>query len=64
MFQEIRPFNYLNFGNRAFQTTADYLEQSGKLFCPKSQQGGGGSPVIRGFETVGNSTKFRWRKIK
>lgn len=32
-----------------FQTTAEMLSNSGKLFVQKSQQGGG-SPVIRGFE--------------
>lgn len=32
------------------QTTADLLEQSGKVFIQKSQQGGG-SPMIRGFAT-------------
>lgn len=33
-----------------FQTTADALSNSGALFVQKSQQGGG-SPVIRGFES-------------
>lgn len=33
-----------------FQTTADALGNSGALFIQKSQQGGG-SPVIRGFES-------------
>jgi hemoglobin/transferrin/lactoferrin receptor protein len=33
-----------------FQNTADMLSNSGKLFVQKSQQGGG-SPVIRGFES-------------
>lgn len=33
-----------------FQTTADALGNSGALFVQKSQQGGG-SPVIRGFES-------------
>ncbi len=33
-----------------FQTTADMLSNSGKLFVQKSQQGGG-SPVIRGLES-------------
>jgi hemoglobin/transferrin/lactoferrin receptor protein len=47
--QEITTIQFSEFGNKAFQTTADYLEQSGKLFVQKSQQGGG-SPVIRGFE--------------
>jgi len=32
------------------QTTADVLQKSGELFVQKSQQGGG-SPIIRGFET-------------
>jgi hemoglobin/transferrin/lactoferrin receptor protein len=38
----------IEFGN--FQTTAEMLSNSGKLFVQKSQQGGG-SPVIRGFES-------------
>jgi len=38
----------IEFGN--FQTTADALSNSGKLFVQKSQQGGG-SPVIRGLES-------------
>jgi len=32
------------------QTSADLLQQSGKVFVQKSQQGGG-SPMIRGFST-------------
>lgn len=32
------------------QTSADLLQQSGKIFVQKSQQGGG-SPMIRGFST-------------
>ena len=47
--QEISILSFTDFGNKAFQTTADYLEKSGKLFIQKSQQGGG-SPIIRGFE--------------
>ena len=38
----------IEFGN--FQTTAEMLSNSGKLFVQKSQQGGG-SPVIRGLES-------------
>lgn len=47
--QEISVLNLSLFGNKAYQTTADYIEKSGKLFIQKSQQGGG-SPIIRGFE--------------
>ena len=32
------------------QTTPDLLQSSGNIFVQKSQMGGG-SPVIRGFET-------------
>jgi hemoglobin/transferrin/lactoferrin receptor protein len=38
----------IEFGN--FQTTAEMLTNTGKLFVQKSQQGGG-SPVIRGLES-------------
>jgi hemoglobin/transferrin/lactoferrin receptor protein len=38
----------IRFQNR--QNTADLLEQSGNVFVQKSQQGGG-SPVLRGFES-------------
>ena len=38
----------IEFGN--FQTTAEMLSNTGKLFVQKSQQGGG-SPVIRGLES-------------
>ncbi|MFT7351043.1 MAG: hemoglobin/transferrin/lactoferrin receptor protein [Flavobacterium sp.] len=47
--QEISILHFPNFGSKPFQTTADYIEKSGKLFIQKSQQGGG-SPIIRGFE--------------
>lgn len=48
--QHIESINQkeIEFGN--FQTTAEMLANSGKLFVQKSQQGGG-SPVIRGFES-------------
>lgn len=48
--QHIESINQkeIEFGN--FQTTAEMLSNSGKLFVQKSQQGGG-SPVIRGFES-------------
>jgi hemoglobin/transferrin/lactoferrin receptor protein len=47
--QEISTIILSYFGNKPYQTTADYLEKSGKLFIQKSQQGGG-SAIIRGFE--------------
>ena len=42
------PKKEIEFGNP--QTTADLLNQSGKVFIQKSQLGGG-SPMIRGFST-------------
>lgn len=48
--QQIESFskNEIEFGN--FQTTADLFQNTGTLAVQKSQQGGG-SPVIRGFES-------------
>jgi len=39
--------NEIEFQN--YQTSADVLQNSGKLYVQKSQQGGG-SPIVRGFE--------------
>jgi hemoglobin/transferrin/lactoferrin receptor protein len=44
---EIIDQKTINFQNK--QTTADLLQESGKILVQKSQQGGG-SPVLRGFE--------------
>ena len=48
--QEIESLNQKQIEFQNSQSTADLLQNSGKLFVQKSQQGGG-SPVIRGFES-------------
>ena len=48
--QEIEAINQKQIEFQNSQSTADLLQNSGKLFVQKSQQGGG-SPVIRGFES-------------
>ena len=47
--QEIESLNQKQIEFQNSQSTADLLQNTGKLFVQKSQQGGG-SPVIRGFE--------------
>jgi outer membrane cobalamin receptor len=44
-------------------TTADLLQQSGKVLVQKSQQGGG-SPIIRGFEASRILVSGRWCSFK
>ena len=48
--QEIEAINQKQIEFQNSQSAADLLQNSGKLFVQKSQQGGG-SPVIRGFES-------------
>ena len=48
--QEIETITQKQIEFQNSQSTADLLQNSGKLFVQKSQQGGG-SPVIRGFES-------------
>ena len=48
--QEIESLNLQQIEFQNSQTAADLLQNSGKVFVQKSQQGGG-SPVIRGFES-------------
>ena len=48
--QEVESLNHKQIEFQNSQSTADLLQNSGKLFVQKSQQGGG-SPVIRGFES-------------
>ena len=48
--QEVETLNHKQIEFQNSQSTADLLQNSGKLFVQKSQQGGG-SPVIRGFES-------------
>ena len=48
--QEVETLNQKQIEFQNSQSAADLLQNSGKLFVQKSQQGGG-SPVIRGFES-------------
>ncbi|NDV15283.1 TonB-dependent receptor [Muricauda sp. TY007] len=48
--QKIETFDARNIAFTAPQTSADLLQNSGKVFVQKSQLGGG-SPMIRGFAT-------------
>ena len=48
--QKIATFDARNIAFTAPQTSADLLQNSGKIFVQKSQLGGG-SPMIRGFAT-------------
>nr|WP_297782682.1 TonB-dependent receptor [uncultured Allomuricauda sp.] len=48
--QKIETFDARNIAFTAPQTSADLLQNSGKIFVQKSQLGGG-SPMIRGFAT-------------
>ena len=48
--RQIQTINQRNIKFQNRQNTADLLEQSGNVFVQKSQQGGG-SPVLRGFES-------------
>ena len=48
--RQIQTISQRNIWFQNRQNTADLLEQSGNVFIQKSQQGGG-SPVLRGFES-------------